>query len=73
MTDRKISELTVRQFQQLIKDTVQEAMVEVLIEINAIAEAEDQLAIEAEMTEFLKASMQGLPHGDFINTPHMDD
>lgn len=73
MNDPKISELTVSQLQKLIKETVQEAIAEVLIEINAIAEAEEQIEAEAELTEFLKASMQGLPYGDYLNAPHMDD
>ena len=73
MKDRKISELTVSQLKRLIKETVQEAVAEVLIEINAIAGAEDDLLAEAEMAEYLKASMQGLPLTDFGNPPHLDD
>jgi len=73
MNDPKISELTVSQLRRLIKETVQEAVVEVLIEINAIADAEDDLVAEAEMTEYLKASMQGLPYNNSGNPPRLDD
>lgn len=73
MNDPKISELTVSQLQDIIKKTVQEAIAEVLIEINAIAEAEDDLIAEAEMTEFLKASMQGVTFGQTGTAPHLDD
>ena len=73
MKDPRISELTVSQLKRLIRETVQEAVAEVLIEINAIAEAEDDLLVEAEMTEFLKASIQGVPPTDFANPTHLDD
>lgn len=73
MKDPKISELTVSQLRRLIKATVQEAVAEVLIEINAIAEAEEKLQSEAEMAEFLKTSMQGIPYHDVFNTPRVDD
>ncbi len=73
MKDPKISELTVSQLKRLIKETVQEAVAEVLIEINAIAEAEDDLLAEAEMAEYLKASIQGLPLTSMTNPPHLDD
>lgn len=73
MNETKISELTVSQLKKLIKETVQEAVAEVLIEINAIAEAEDDLLAEAEMAEYLKTSLQGMPFSDFTNRSHLDD
>lgn len=73
MKDPKISELTVSQLKRLIKKTVQEAVAEVLIEINAIAEAEDELIAEAEMAEYLKSSIQGMPYTGFAKSSHLDD
>lgn len=73
MKDPKISELTVSQLQGLIKETVQEAVAEVLIEINAIAEAENELIAEAEMAEYLKSSIQGMPFASFANPSRLDD
>lgn len=73
MNETKISELTVSQLKKLIKETVQEAVAEVLIEINAIAEAEDDLLAEAEIAEYLKTSLQGMPFSDFANRSHLDD
>ena len=73
MNDPKISELTVSQLQRLIRETVQEAVAEVIIEINAIAQAEDDLEVEAELAEYLRHSMQGLPFADLMKTAHLDD
>ncbi|MEM9955578.1 MAG: hypothetical protein AAF846_28510 [Chloroflexota bacterium] len=73
MNDPKVSELTVSQLRDLIKATVQEAMMEVLIEINTIAEAEADLLAEAEIADYLRSSMQGLPLGDFGASSPLDD
>lgn len=73
MNDPKLSELTVSQFQQLLKATVQEAMVEVLIEINTIADAEAALEAEAEMTEFLKNTMRGMADDMVFSSSAFDD
>jgi recombinational DNA repair protein RecR len=74
MNDPKISELTVSQLQQLIRSTVQEAVAEVIIEFNAAAEYEERLQYEAEMTDFLQHSLQGLSYGATGSTPtHLDD
>ena len=72
MKDLKVSDLSVSQLQQLIRETVQEAVAEVLIEFNAIAEAEEQLRVEAELAEFMRTSMQGSANSVF-NSPHADD
>jgi hypothetical protein len=72
MDDPKISELTVSQLQQLIRETVQEAVAEVIIEFNAIAEAEEQLRLEAEMTDYLRATMQGVSY-HAVSSSKLDD
>ena len=73
MNDPKISELTVSQLQQLIRETVQEAVAEVIIELNAMAEAEEQLRLEAEMTDYLRATMQGWSHDEPLDPHKLDD
>lgn len=73
MRDSKISELTTTQLRQLIRETVQEAVAEVLIEMHAIAEAESELQAEAEMAAYLKAAMQGIPYQETLFTPRLDD
>lgn len=73
MTEQKISDLTISEFQSLIKATVQEAMAEVLIEINAIAEAEATLEAEAEINEYLKNSMRSMADDMFFSSPQFDD
>ncbi|MGJ3239471.1 MAG: hypothetical protein ACFE0Q_12245 [Anaerolineae bacterium] len=74
MNDVKVSDLTVGQLRRMIKETVQEALVEVLIEINTVAEAEDDLQIEAEIAEYLRSSMhhQSL-FARVSNSTHRDD
>ncbi|MDQ7036507.1 MAG: hypothetical protein Q9P01_17245 [Anaerolineae bacterium] len=59
MNDPKISELTVSQLQKLIRQTVQEAVAEVIIEFNVMAEAEEQIRMEAAMTDYLRSTIQG--------------
>ena len=71
--DPKISDLTVSQLRRLIRETVQEAVAEVIIEINAIAQAEDEIESNAEIAEFLRETMQGLPYGDYLDNSHLDD
>jgi L-aminopeptidase/D-esterase-like protein len=68
MNDLKVSDLTVSQLQRLIRETVQEAVAEVIIEFNAIAEADEQLRMEAELAEYLRASMQGQSHSSLLNS-----
>ena len=70
--DPKISELTVSQLRRLIRETVQEAVAEVIIEINAIAQSEE-MEEDAEIADFLMQTMQGLPYGDYLDNSHLDD
>ena len=72
MKDTRISELTVSELQALIRETVHEAVAEVLIEFHAIAEAEEQLRMEAELTDYLRTTLQGQSYGEtFVS--HLDD
>ena len=71
--DPKISELTVSQLQKLIRETVQEAVAEVIIEFSAVAEAEEQLRYEAEMADYLRHTMQGMTIDDLIGASRLDD
>lgn len=73
MKDPKISDLTVSQFKRLIRETVQEAVAEVIIEFNAAAEMEAQLHYEAELTEYLRHSLKALPLENISPNPRIDD
>lgn len=74
MNDPKISELTISQLKSLIKETVQEAVAEVIIEINAIAEAEDNFIAEAEMADYLRTTLQqNIPFSNYTPHSHLDD
>jgi hypothetical protein len=52
--DPKIADLTVSQLQQLIRQTVQEAVAEVLIEFSIAAEADARITEEADMMDYLR-------------------
>lgn len=71
--DTKISELTIGQLKHLIRTTVQEAVAEVIIEFSAAAEVEAQLEYEAEMNQYLRSSLQGLPIADQVMFGKLDD
>jgi len=68
--DPKVSDLTVKQLQELIRETVQEAVAEVMIEFSVVAEVEEQLRYEAEMVDSLRSALHPV---DFKGTTHLDD
>ena len=59
--DPKISDLTVSQLQELIRQTVQEAVAEVLIEFSIAAEADARITEEAEMMDYLRSLQPSTP------------
>jgi metal-dependent amidase/aminoacylase/carboxypeptidase family protein len=59
--DPKISDLTVSQLQELIRQTVQEAVAEVLIEFSIAAEADARITEEAEMMDYLRTLQPATP------------
>ena len=73
MNDPKISELTVSQLQKLIRQTVQEAVAEVIIEFSAAAEIEAQLEYEADMVDYLRNTLQGIPALEAMGPARLDD
>lgn len=72
MKDTKISELTVGQLQRLIKRTVQQAVAEVMIEVMTISKIEDETQYEAEITEYVRRSLNNRPVAN-IGTNRRDD
>ena len=54
MSDRPISELTVNQLVTLIRQTVHEAVLEVLIEFSIASEQDAEVTYRAEMTEIIR-------------------
>lgn len=72
--ERSISELTIGELRTLIRETVQTSVAEVMIEFAAAADAEQQIAIEAEITDYLRMTMQGSqPMSDIADTWKADD
>jgi hypothetical protein len=59
--DPKIADLTVSQLQQLIRQTVQEAVAEVLIEFSIAAEADARITEEADMMDYLRTLQPTAP------------
>ncbi len=76
MDNRKVSELTVSELQELIKSTVQKSVAEVMIEFAIVADIEAQIAYEAEMNDLLRHEMQSynnMPALDITGSPAVDD
>ena len=76
MDNRKLSELTVDELQDIIKETVQKSVAEVMIEFAIVADLENQIAYEAEMNDIVRDSMQTygkLPIHDFGGSHKLDD
>lgn len=67
--DPKISELTVSQLKRLIRETVQEAVAEVIIEVNAIAQAEEEDDDDADLADFL----HHLSFAEMMDSTRLDD
>ena len=76
MDNRKISELTVTELQNLIKETVQKSVAEVMIEFAMMADIDAQVAFEAEMNELVRSEIQShsnLPVLDLGRSHKLDD
>jgi len=76
MDNRKVSELTVSELEDLIKTTVQKSVAEVMIEFAMVADIEAQIAYEAEMNDLLRHEMKsynGMPAFDVAGSPKADD
>jgi hypothetical protein len=73
MTEQRISELTVDELVALIRKTVQEAMVEVLIEFSVAAQHDADVVYQAEMTDMLRAALQKGLNFDSDEAPLSDD
>lgn len=73
MTEQRISELTVDELVALIRKTVQEAMVEVLIEFSVAAQHDADVVYQAEMTDMLRAALQKGLNFDSEEAPLSDD
>lgn len=70
--DQKVSEMSVQELQRLIRETVQEAVAEVIVEFSVAVEAEEKLRYEAEMADILRSSLHGLTLAESLS-PHLDD
>lgn len=57
--DTRVTDLTVRQLQHLIRRTVQQAMTEVIVEMAAIHEMDEIEAVEyeAELTDYMQSAL----------------
>ena len=72
----RVSDLTIGQLKQLIFHTVQEAVAEVLLEFSIAAEHDAALYYQAEMTDWLRASIQERFQGEsfpYESDPVFDD
>jgi hypothetical protein len=76
MDDRRITDLTVGELEEIIKRTVKKSVAEVMIEFAMEADIEAQIAYEAELNDMLRNEMQayGKVHVTDMDTmPKADD
>lgn len=72
MAETRIAELTVEELQKLIRETVQEAVAEVMIEFAMAAELDADIAVRAEMADYLRTFLLDRPN--LVNRPiKLDD
>jgi hypothetical protein len=73
--DPKISDLTVSQFQRLIRKTVQQAVAEVIIEMSMVSQMDDddQIKYEAELTDYIRNSLNTSNPVVALTTSKRDD
>ena len=64
----RIADLTVEEFKTLIRETVQTAMVEVMVEFSAAAERDAEVTFQAEVANFLRSSLHDDTPGAFAET-----
>jgi L-aminopeptidase/D-esterase-like protein len=70
--EMKITDMSVQDLQRLIRETVQEAVAEVIVEFSVAVEAEEKLRYEAEMADILRSSLHGLTLAESLS-PNLDD
>lgn len=58
MEKTQVSDLTVEELRALIRETVQKAVAEVMVEFATAAEIDAQIAYNAEVSDYLRESMQ---------------
>jgi len=66
---QSINELTVEQLQSLIRNTVQEAVAEVMIEFAIASEIDEELQHEADMVDNLRTAFHPLAITTSIHDP----
>jgi transglutaminase/protease-like cytokinesis protein 3 len=73
--DPKISDLTVSQFQRLIRKTVQQAVAEVIMEMSMVSQMDDndQIEYEAELTDYIRNSLNTNTPITTLHAPKRDD
>lgn len=73
MNEPKVSDLTISQLQKLIRETVQEAVAEVMIEFSIAAEMDERVTYEAELNDYLRNSLKGVPTLEPAGNNRADD
>jgi ferredoxin-fold anticodon binding domain-containing protein len=72
---RSIRELTEEELRQIIRETVQESMAEVLMEFAMAADIDREILQQAEMADYLRIALaKGADRAtDFVQHPETDD
>ena len=64
MGKHNIADLTIAEFHKLVRQVVQEAMAEVMVEFSVAMERDANLAAQAEITDWLRSSL----HSELMGT-----
>ena len=64
MGKHNIADLTIEEFKKLIRQVVQEAMAEVMVEFSVAMAQDANLAVQAEITDWLRSSL----HSELMGT-----
>jgi len=74
MDKTQVADLTVEELRTLIRETVQKAVAEVMVEFATAAEIDAQVAYDAEISDYLRESMQqNLPLPEYNGSWKLDD
>lgn len=69
-----ISDLTIEELRAMIRETVQQSVAEVMIEFATAAEIDAQVTYHAEMSNYLRESIeQSLPESAYARSWELDD
>ncbi|GAB1420399.1 hypothetical protein MASR2M15_04970 [Anaerolineales bacterium] len=72
-SQQKVSDLTVEELKQIIRETVQSSVAEVMIEFALASRIDEQLLLDAEMADYLRDTLHRRGHSSTMPPLDWDD